>query len=373
MYRLAIQADPKNSANFLALARLEVFNGNYTDAVSQAENALLLNSNNALAYAVRGWALGMEADYLNGEASLKKALEIDPSNALAYAYYSELLANESNTSDAALGTLDKAVEMSHQAVNFGPNLLETHRARGLVLEMTANYPEAAREFEAAIAMNPNIADLHLALGRNYRFLQQYSQAVEEFNRANALNPADPMADTYISRTYATIGEYSKAIQYADQAVKISPLDPYMRGNLGVMYYHNKQYSDAIAPLRLSVQGGKADDGSDIKGLPLDYGRIAEYYYTFGLTLARTNQCGEALQISQMLMQGVKNDDISVYNAQEMINICMQTTPSADQGLTTTPGTITPETGITSLPTLQSTSKPTLKATANPTAAKTPTP
>ncbi len=104
----------------------------------------------------------------------------------------------------------------------------------------------------------NIADLHLALGRNYRYLEQYDRAVEEFNRANALNPGDPLPNFYISRTYAAIGEYAKAIQFAEQALKVAPTDPYMYGNLGTMYYKNRQYEDAVKPLKIAVAGGTAE-------------------------------------------------------------------------------------------------------------------
>ena len=41
--------------------------------------------------------------------------------------------------------------------------METHRARGLLLEITGNYEQAVTEFQIAIAINPNIADLYLAL------------------------------------------------------------------------------------------------------------------------------------------------------------------------------------------------------------------
>lgn len=189
--------------------------------------------------------------------------------------------------------------------------------------MTGNYVEAAQEFESAVAINSNIADLHLALGRNYRYMEIYDKAVEEFNRANALNPGDPLPNTYISRTYATVGEYAKAIQFAEQAVKVSPKDPFLYGNLGTMYYKNVEYKNAVDALKLVVRGGLNAEGEAVEALPLDYGRVAEYFYTYGLALARTGECGEALQVSQQLQQVVNNDEIAVYNAEEIIRICQQ--------------------------------------------------
>lgn len=322
-YLQAVQSDPKNPSNYLMLARLQIYTGDYAGAVINAENALLLNGNNSLAHALRGWALGFTGEYLMAEGSLLKAIEIDPNNAPAYAYLAEVRALQTQAGLGSLGSLDKAVEVSRTAQSLSPNSMETHRARGIILEMTGNYPEAAQEFESAIAINNNIADLHLALGRNYRYMEVFDKAVEEFNRANALNPGDPLPNTYISRTYATIGEYAKAIQFAEQAVKVAATDPFLYGNLGTMYYKNFQNKDAVDALRLVVNGGLNADGEQVEALPLAYGRVAEYYYTYGLSLARIGECGEALQISQQLQQVVYNDEIALYNAEEIIRVCQQ--------------------------------------------------
>ena len=322
-YYEAIQADPKNGANYIALARLLIYNARYSPAIENAENALLINPNNAMAHAIRGWAMGFLGDYFDAEQALNRAIEIDPNNAAAYAYLAEVLSLKIQGGLDELGTRDRAIEASRTAMSLSPNSLETLRARGVILEITGNYAEAAAEFEAAINLNPNIADLHLALGRNYRYLGIYDKAVEEFNRANALNPSDPLPDTYISRTYLTVGEYQKAIQYSEQALKDDPTDPYLYGNLGTMFYRNDQYLQAIEAFRIAIQGGIAEDGEVVEGLPLDYGRISEYYQLYGLALARTANCNEALQISQVMIQGVPNDEYAIYNGEEIVNICKE--------------------------------------------------
>ena len=210
------------------------------------------------------------------------------------------------------------------ALDLAPNTLESHRARGYILEATGNYEEAIGEYQAAIAINPNLADLHMSLGRNYRVMNVYDKAVEEFTRANTLNPSDPTPDLYISRTYAAVGEYAKAVQYAETSVTDNPTDANLRGNLGVMYYRNFQWPDAVKQLKLVVAGGATDDNRPIEPIPLaNDTRIAEYYFTYGLVLARLNRCGEALQIAQQIQARVPTDDIAVANAGEIVNICQQ--------------------------------------------------
>ena len=339
MYKEAIQVDPKNAINYVNLAKIQIFNMQYKDAQTSAENALLLNGSYPQAHALRGWALTLQDDFLPAEAAVKRALELDNNNALAHAIYAELYMRMIAVDQAPIGAVEKAGDESKLALALAPDIMETHRARGIVLMNTQNYDLSIQEFLTAIQLNPNLPDLHMSLGLAYRSLDppQYDKAVEEFTRANALNPADPLPETYIARTYVTIGEYAKAIQYAEQAMKDAPSDPYMWGNLGTMYYRNLQYSDAVPALKLAVRGGNTPEGNvAVEGLPLDYGRIAEYYYLYGLALARLNDCNEAIQISQALLQGVKDDETAVYNANEMINICQAnlvgtSTPTPDDG------------------------------------------
>lgn len=323
VYKSASLVSPGDPALFLSIARLEIMLNEYRLAVENAGNALVVNPNNAQALALRGYALGLQGDYLQAESSINQAINIDPNNPVPYAYMAEILALKSTAPGGDLETLNRAIDYSHKAESFGPNLIETHRARGVILELTSNYEEAVHEFSAAIALNPNIADLHIFLGRNYRTLGDYPNAIREFNNAIPLNPTDSLPYQYLSRTYATQGEYANAIQYAELAIERKPTDPSLYGNLGVMYYRNHDYPNAISNLKLAVRGGTAKTGETVDGLPLDYWPVSEYYYMYGLALARQENCTEALPIAQAVLDGVSSEETSVSNAQEILNICEQ--------------------------------------------------
>ena len=75
-------------------------------------------------------------------------MDIDPNNALAHAYNAEILINQQN-----YNLFDKAIEESQTAQTLDPTLLETHRARGIVLLNTQNLELAVAEFQAALAIN----------------------------------------------------------------------------------------------------------------------------------------------------------------------------------------------------------------------------
>lgn len=337
-YEQALKSEPTNVAIYLALARVQIFAGQPADAQQSAENALLLSPDNAIAHAMQAWALDFQGKYLEAEAAIKRALDLDPQNALARAIYAEILVDSYINGVGTYEGLLKAADESRLALSLDPNRLETHRARAYVLENTTNYEEAVAEYQAAIAINPNIADLHLGLGRCYRFLQVYDKAIEEFTRANALNPTDPTPDLLISRTYASIGEFAKAIQYAETAVRDDPTNTALRGNLGVLYYRNFMWPEAADQLKLVVSGGATEDNRPIRPIPLSNDlRIAEYYYTYGLVLARLNRCSEALQIAKDLLERIPANTNAVDSAQQIQQICLQ-----NLSVTTTPSiTVTP--------------------------------
>ena len=323
-YQQAINSDPKNINTYIALAKLQVFNGQYSEALTNAENAILLNPNNAEAHAVRGWAIGMQGNYLDAQTAFNRAKELNPNLALAYAYQTEVLVEQINAGEDRLDTLTQATENSRQAISLGNTLMETHRARGLLLEITGNYEEAVTEFQIAIAINPNISDLYLALGRAYRANGMDTEAITAFERASTLNPYNPWAPYYISRTYASNGEYTKSIQLGEDAIELDPTETQFYWNLGTQYYRSGDYSRALEYFRIAIQGGVGKDGAVVKGIPLSYeNRVPELYYMYGLILARSGQCQEAAEVVRLLTQGVPDDVTAVLNAEYMTEVCKE--------------------------------------------------
>ncbi|MBL8051335.1 MAG: hypothetical protein JNM46_08945, partial [Anaerolineales bacterium] len=115
------------------------------------------------------------------------------------------------------------------------------------------------------------------------------------------------------------------LQYAETASSINPADTNLRGNLGVMYYRNAFWAEAVQELSYVVTGGLSEDGYEMEVLNLapNSPRIAEYYFTYGLALSRLNRCGEALQIAQLIISRIPDDPLSVDNANAIIERCQQ--------------------------------------------------
>lgn len=346
-YQAAISASPQDPSLYVGLARIQVWAGQPEEAQKNAEYALLLNNNNAMAHAVHAWALDWQ-DGKNGQAleAIEEALKLDDRNAVIQAYYVEILV------DSGFDNLEKAAEVSRVALALDDKIVETRRARGYLLNATntdgTNIELAIREYDEALKINKNLALLYMEQGQNYRAISAKDEAVQAFTTAITLNPTDPEPSYLISRTYSTFGEYAKALQYAESAVGVSPGDAGYRGNLGVMYYRNFDYVQALREFGFAIFGGTTDDGVTITGIPLSSSQlVTEYYFTFGLTLARMNQCGDALKIVQELQTKVSTNEVAMDAANRTIEICQENlnNPAVDTPTPTIPAPVETETPV----------------------------
>lgn len=320
-YQQAIRSDPKNKANFVALARIQIYAGQYQKARENAERALVGNDDYSMGHAMRGWALNFLGNYSDAALAEEKAISLDDNNALAHAFYAEVLVNRND-----YGDLDKAGPESKKALDLAPNTLETLRARGYVLYVTGNYPESLAEYQAAIAINKNISDLYLYTAYNYVAMQEKDPnntdlAIQAFLQAKSLNPTDPVPDLELSRIYLQLGSYEKAVQYADNAVKSDPQNPLRYGNLGMLYYKKGDMQKAVDALTLAVRGGNNADGVAVKGAPLDNGWMATYYWYYGFALAKSDRCQDAIPIFRALLTGVPDNQLAVDNANAGLELC----------------------------------------------------
>ena len=320
-YQDAIRSAPQEPAFFIELARIQVFLGRYDEAVTNASNALLLDPNSALANAVLGWAL----DFQGGESILdalqrvETAIAQEPESALINAYYAEVLI------DSEITNFEPARAAAEKAVRLDPNLVEAHRALGYVWELTGNYDQAFESYQAALRINPNLAILHIALGNMYMNPESpnLSQAREAYLKAVGLAPEDVTPLRLVAQSYAREGEFGKASQYSANAVELQPENARLHGDLGRMFYKNQNFEQAIEHLGLAIHGGETEAGVLVESIKLDPGDpfSVELYYTYGLALAKGNRCSLATDIAEALITGVPEDEIAVFNAQEILILC----------------------------------------------------
>jgi tetratricopeptide (TPR) repeat protein len=334
----AIAVQPRETSYYIELARVRVFMGEYEQAEMAARDALVLDDESALAHAVLGWALDFQASQATDEnerlellnealRQVERALELNPNSALAHAYYAEILI------DNDINDYERAREQAERAIQLAPDLLEGHRALGYVWEMTGNYDLAVESYEAAKGINPNLPRLHIDVGNMLQAQGDAYAAIESYLNAVALAPTSVEPLSLIAQAYARIGEYGKASQFAKDAVDLSPASARLHGNLGRMYYHNNLYEEAVVELELAIRGGYAEGDIWVEGLSLDDpdSRVIEFYYTYGMALARLGRCEQAVPIFEAVLRGVPEDEVAVFTAEQGLILCgeLKATPTVE--------------------------------------------
>jgi tetratricopeptide (TPR) repeat protein len=163
-----------------------------------------------------------------------------------------------------------------------------------------------QEYQRALTINPNLAILHRAVGNMYMSLDppDLDKAIQGYLNASAFDPTNPVPLQLIAKAYGNFGEYGRASQYANDAVGLDPANPSLHGDLGVMFYKNNDFEQAVDELNLAVRGGQTSEGVAVQGLAIapEDPRIVGFYYTLGLALARLGRCDDASPIFEALLR-----------------------------------------------------------------------
>ena len=314
VYQKALEGDAQNVDYWVALARIQVYDQQYTEALESAGTALLVAPNSVKAKAIYAWALFWNDRVDEAQAAAVQAIALDSNYAPAHAYYSEIL------NDATLQKWEQAAQQAQLALSLDPTSVDAHRAMGIANESVGNYAGAIQHYRDAIAINPNLINLYMRLGLNYRALQRYDEAITAFSKASAIDPFEVGPYLSLSRTYYQIDSFGTAIQYLDEALALEPDNPDIHGRKGLIYFKRQNYEGAEPELKLAVVGGDYEvsetETVTMAGMPLN-DLSKEYYYTYGNLLAYYKKCApdEAPAFLTQVL-GAYPDDPTVINSYE---------------------------------------------------------
>jgi tetratricopeptide (TPR) repeat protein len=303
-YKAALEGDPNNMKAWMELARIQAYSSSMLrndsekivrieEALESADRAVALAPDESSAHAIRAFVLDWlasnslvnseQAQELLNEAELEasRALQLDAENPLALAFYAEILADRQKWLQAE--------KFATQAVNIGPELMDTHRVRGYVMETLAQYNEAIKEYLEAAAITPNMTFLYLRIGANYREgIKNADRALEYFDKAANINAQlgvqNPTPYIEIARTYTQKGEFFAAALNAKKALEFDKYNANTYGQLGIIYRRARNYEGAMPLLKCAVVGCTAEEnelgGVEVTGLPLTNPQVAYYYVEY---------------------------------------------------------------------------------------------
>jgi tetratricopeptide (TPR) repeat protein len=168
--------------------------------------------------------------YTESMATMRYALRKNPNDAEANYYmglnYRALAERRFNAGDlpAAKRTLDNAITYFTQAVKTWPNYLAAIQAKNEALESRGKYDAALTLAESQADHNRGIADHFVYLGDEYRERADYDNALRAYNTALATDPENARAYAGLAKMYAQAGNRELALDSARRAQELNPAE-----------------------------------------------------------------------------------------------------------------------------------------------------
>ncbi len=163
--------------------------------------------------------------------SFEEATRIDPNYALAWAGITYVFVDRYWYQDKDESLLAKADDASKKAVEFAPDLAESHAARGLALRAAERFEEAEAEYKKAIEINPRLFEPLHFYAQLKRSMGNFEDAARLFVDAAMLRPEDYQALAIACNMFDTLGDVENLDRYTREtgervmrAIELNPND-----------------------------------------------------------------------------------------------------------------------------------------------------
>jgi tetratricopeptide (TPR) repeat protein len=226
-----------------------IYYGQPERGLEMARQAVLRQPESAEAWALLGRAYdwlglpGYAVDYC------ERAVELDPTLPEAWAYLAEAYIDS--------GNWYAANEIIATAMALDDTNTEVLRNQAYVLENQGNYSSAIAGYEAALEANDRLVHLYLAIGRNAGALGNLLQARSAFEAAVDVDPNHALALDKLGWTQLLLGDYEDAKTNLLAVLEEDPTITDVYGHLGTLYFHQRNYEDAIEIFDPAITYGEA--------------------------------------------------------------------------------------------------------------------
>jgi len=166
------------------------------------------------------------------EREFTRAIEIDAGYAPAHAGLAQVYmwyVDWMGRGEPARQAADRA---SRRALELGPELAESHVARGAYLTSVCDYAGAEKEYREAIRLNSRSFDAHYLLARCGVHAGNHELAAEMFQRAAELRPEDFQCCAIAEVPLNRLGRFEEAARSRQEALRrierhleLAPRDP----------------------------------------------------------------------------------------------------------------------------------------------------
>ncbi len=188
----------------------------FAEAMADAEKALELEPQSAVALKCRGRIKLATGDLQSAIDDLSTALKIDPELATAYNYRGQ--------AHLKAGAYEEAIRDATAAIDRDPSITVAYSTRGRALSAVSSYERAVRDFSTLLALDPGYLPAINNRGNALFKLARYAECIRDYTAALAI---EQRADVFYNRGIARInlGQLQPAIDDLTAAIKLDPEAP----------------------------------------------------------------------------------------------------------------------------------------------------
>lgn len=156
-----------------------------------------------------------------------------------------------------MGNNNMAIKDFSKAIELDPKSSEAHYRRGLSKLLNKNYHDAIDDFRKSgdfeiTGHNNRNAGISDGLAQCFHALKDYDQAIGYFDAACDQDETNTDFLMHRAHCYYDQKHYDKAIHDLLKGLSIVNYDPMLYYRLGITYYADKQYKQAIKSLKQSL-------------------------------------------------------------------------------------------------------------------------
>lgn len=162
-------------------ARAHYNRNEFDDAISDASEAISLNSNFTNAYINRGNAWFGKEDFQKAADDYAEAVRTNPKNPDAHFNFG-LAHHRMQNYDKAIASIDKAISFDAKNADY-------YKTRGNAKYNLDRYEESIADYDKALQLNSKYGYAYYDRGLSYEQLLNFSKALENFKKAAQLIPS----------------------------------------------------------------------------------------------------------------------------------------------------------------------------------------
>jgi anaphase-promoting complex subunit 6 len=132
-------------------------------------------------------------------------------------------------------------------------------AVGCYYQLVADFENARRYFSKATSLNHRFAPAWVGFGHAFAAQDESDQAMAAYRTASRLFPGSHVPWLGIGMEYLRTNHIDLALQYIKEAEQLRPDEPLVLHELGVLYFHKGEYSNAVRCFLQVAEGSPHHD------------------------------------------------------------------------------------------------------------------